>query len=145
MVKLRVEIKAPVKDPPEAGVFIMCRKISGIIALKGIDKNIDNKDILNNIDNNIDSNQYSFKKDFTITNDKDQAAYEIATALNDLGNFALYRSIAKKLTPYGAKETLSETLNDVRIGKEKNKPIKNPAALFNWKAQRKIKEKYGSR
>lgn len=104
--------------------------------------NIDINNINNNIDNsndiNIDTGKYACKKGFAPRTEETQVAYEIATFLKDLDNYAFYRSAVQKLTPAVVQQLYSEIKDDIRRGKEKGKPIRNPAALFNWKVKRKI-------
>lgn len=100
--------------------------------LKDIDNN-DNKNI-SNIDI-IDKGKYAFKRGFDPSNPETQAAFEIASTLGDLKNFAFYCSVVKRLSPSLAREVLSDTLNDVRLGAERGRPIRNPGALYNWKVR----------
>lgn len=104
--------------------------------LKDIDNNIDNKKDNLNIDNSIDKGKYAYKESFELRSEETALAHEIASFFNELNNYALYRSVIQKLGCQKARRLLSETKDDIRRERKKGKPIKNPAALFNWKAKR---------
>jgi len=106
---------------------------------KSID-NIDNKDYLN-IDNNIDNGKYSLKDSFNPSTEDSYTAKEIGRAFNDLKNYAFYYKSVQIIGPQKAMQLLSETKNDIRLGKEKGKLIRNPAALYNWKVNDYLKNK----
>lgn len=98
--------------------------------LKDIDTNIDNNKYLK-----IDNNRYSFKENYKLLNEKSTTAKTIAEELDDLDNFAFYLSVVGRIGSPKALEILSETKSDVKIGDEQGRPIRNPAALFNWKTK----------
>lgn len=88
--------------------------------------NIDNKEIIN-IDNNIDTNRkFSLKRSFKPRTAETQAAYDIASELDDLNNYARYLSIVNQIGPGQAIE-LFHVLHDVM----KRKLINNPGAYYN--------------
>lgn len=85
----------------------------------------------------IDTSRYAPKKDFKPATEEEVTAYEIASYLNDFPAYARHRRIIQKLGVKKARELLAETKEDIRLGKEKGKPVRNPAALYNWKATHK--------
>jgi len=98
----------------------------------------------NHIDNSIDSNEYkniditsndkySLKRSFEPKTIEAITAEEIASALDDLGDYAFYYSVVNKIGWNKAKELLSDVKCDVREGESKGKPIRNPGALYTWK------------
>jgi len=106
-----------------------------------LNKNIDNKRKNLNIDNSIDIGRYAIKKGFVPGTKKASTAYDIAKSLSDLKNYAFYFSAVNKLSPQIARQLLSETLDDIKRGEEMGKPIRNPAAVYNWKVQKALKRK----
>ncbi len=101
--------------------------------LDGID-NIDSKN--NTIIDNNDNNRYSLKNGFVPKTEETQTAREIAEGLHDSKNYALHRAIVKRIGSQRAYQCYRETLDDVGRGEAAGKPIKNPAALYNWKTRR---------
>lgn len=107
--------------------------INEVLSYKNIDSN-DNKDYLN-----IDKSKYALKDNFNPNNSETVTAREIASKLGDTQNFAFYRSVVQKIGEQRAGELLSETKEDIRMGGINGQPIRNPAALFNWKVQQLLK------
>lgn len=108
-------------------------------------KNIDSIDNINisNIDTNIDIGRYALKNYFEPRTEETSTAKEIASYLNDNKNFALYRFDVQNIGSSEAYRLLKETKNDVLAGERRGKPIRNPAALYNWKVTRLLKKKEG--
>jgi len=96
-----------------------------------IDNTIDNNEYINiDITNN---GKYSLKRGFKPETIEAITAEEIASALDDLENYAFYYSVVNKIGWNKARELLSEVKCDVRKGELKGKLIENPGALYTWK------------
>lgn len=102
--------------------------------------NIDNEDIPH-IDNNIDCNRYALKPYFEPKTEIASTAKEIASDLNDTANYAFHCSKVKKIGSSEAIRLLKETKDDVKEGSKRGKPIRNPAALYNWKVNLFLRRK----
>jgi len=97
----------------------------------------DNKNDIKNIVNN---DKYSLKESFVPKTEETSMAHQIASKLNDLNNYAFHRRVVKQIGPQRANQLLHETLDDVKQAKLTTNPIRNPAALFNWKMKTLLKK-----
>jgi hypothetical protein len=79
------------------------------------------------------TSRYALHEDYEPRTDVASAAYEISGELNDRDNFALHFAIVKRIGPAEAYRLLHETLDDVKSALNNGNPIRNKAALFNWK------------
>ena len=102
--------------------------------------NIDNRSYLN-IDNNIDGDKYSLKGNFKPLTEETSAAWEIASKLNDIQNYAFHRWVVQKIGEGKARQLLSETNDDVENGELNGRPVRNRAALFNWKVNKYLNKR----
>lgn len=96
-------------------------------------KNTKSVTIDNVINNNDARSRYALGKDYEPRTNIASTAKEICNQLNDCHNFALHYDIVKRIGPSEAYRLLQETLDDRRKSSKIGKPIKNPAALYNWK------------
>lgn len=98
----------------------------------------DNNDNINtsNIDNSIGNSKYALSDKFVPRTPETSTAEEIAFYLKDTRNYAFYRFSVQKAGEQKARELWSETKEDIRLGELSGRPIRNPAALFNWKIQK---------
>lgn len=94
-----------------------------------------------NIDNNIDRNPYALRKSFQLNTKELATAGEISRELNDLSNFAFYRSTVNKLGVSKARQIYHETKSDITKANQLGRPIKNPAALYNWKVSSELNKR----
>jgi hypothetical protein len=113
-------------------------------------ENIDNK-IINKIIDNFDKDKsncnnrpptntkYALKPGFNyLRSETSFTAKEIADQLQDIQHYAFYYYAVKNLGPSIARTLLKETQDDVSDNLRLGKQIRNPAALFNYKVQKKL-------
>lgn len=100
-----------------------------------INGNIDNKDLnisISNIDKELPT-----PKSFPHTENGDKAERLLKIVSDKPGSINFYRKLVReRQIPLAVLEDLAyETKEDVKLGKDRGKPIRNPGALFNWKVQ----------
>lgn len=87
-------------------------------------------------DIDIKNNKYiDSRYDLIPTNEVGFTALEVATKLQDEKAIRFHIRTVKDIGIGKARELCSLTLEDVEIAETKGKPVRNPAALYNWKVQ----------
>jgi len=94
------------------------------------------KETIDNIDIDNKYNNISIiDKGFVPRTEVEQIALEIATKLGDLEAIKFHLKVVNSIGVQKARKLLALTIEDVKIGEKKGKPIRFPARLYNWKVQ----------
>lgn len=104
--------------------------------------------IVNNVSKEIsnnDSNVNSFKKrymldktKFTPNTEETRLAEDIATKLDDLGNYAAFLGAVNKNGCLKIRRLLASVLDDIETKKKTKNPVRKPGAYFMWKLKREM-------
>lgn len=107
-----------------------------------VNNNVNNLINDNNVIINGELSKYSLNKNKFTPNTKETIlAEKIASALDDLENYACYLSVVKEIGCEEAEELLETVLEEIEEKKDTRYPIRKPGAYFMWRFKKRHRER----